>query len=233
MKLYSFIIPCYNEELSIQKNVSKVIGFLNSLDIEYEIICVNDGSKDFTLNALQEIKGINIVSYDKNHGKGYAVKKGIEASKGDYIVFMDADLSTDLSAIKEVISLIDKYPLLIGSRHTKGSKILIKQPLKRRIIGKCCRIIVNALFHFHLKDTQCGFKAIQKDLANLIISKQITMNWAFDVEYIYIAKLNNYSIKEIPVLWKDDRTSTVKRGASFNFLVELIKIKKNKKYYKN
>ncbi len=231
MKL-SIIIPCYNEAKDILNKSELVLKKMASLSIDSELILVNDGSKDKTADVMRFIKGANIVSYNPNRGKGGAVKAGIEAATGDYVLFMDADLSTDLSAIDTLIPLLNEYDLIIGSRHHKESKMPVKQPLLRRFIGWCCRHIVNMKFHFHYSDTQCGFKAIRIGAAKYMASKQIINGFAFDAEYLYIAKLMKYTIKEIPIIWKDDRGSTVSPiKSSIRFFKDIGKIKKNKNNY--
>ena len=231
MKL-SIIIPCYNEEKDIAKNVDIVLKYLHDNKIKAEVIVVSDGSKDNTYNVIKSIKGIKALGYETNRGKGGAVKYGIEHASGDYILFMDADLSTNLDAIKEVMKNVETYDFIIGSRHHINSKIEVKQPASRRFIGKMCRKIVNHKFHLKLNDTQCGFKAIRLECAKKIIEKQQIENFAFDVEYIYIAKLLNMSMVEIPVRWKDDRTSTVSPlKSSMKFFKDLKRIKKNTDLY--
>lgn len=231
MKL-SIIIPCYNESTDILAKSKIVLKKMETLSLESELLLVNDGSKDNTKEIIQTIKGIIPCGYDINKGKGGAVKCGIENATGDYILFMDADLSTDLSAIDTLIPLLDKYDMVIGSRHHKDSKIPIKQPKKRIFIGWCCRKLVNMVFHFHYTDTQCGFKAIKIDLAKQIIQKQIINGFAFDVEYLYISHLNNKTIIEMPIIWSDDRGSTVSPiKSSIKFFKDVFKIKRNKKNY--
>lgn len=232
MKL-SIIIPCYNEAKEIKNNVEqKVIPFLKTLSIDYELILVNDGSKDETMEVIKSINEVIALGYDVNKGKGGAIKYGIEHAQGDYVLFMDADLSTDLSAFNEVIPLLGKYDLIIGSRHLKESKMPVKQPLIRRFVGKVCRILVNAQYGFRLKDTQCGFKAIRTELAKFIAEKQIVNGFAVDVEYLYIAKINNWTIHEIPVTWRNDRSTTVSIfKSSKQFIKDMQKIKKNKRNY--
>ena len=232
--MLSIIIPCYNEGETIKDNINnRVIPYLKYKNIKYEIILVNDGSKDNTLEEIMSLQGVNVVSYTPNRGKGYAVKQGLIEAKGDYILFMDADLSTDLKAIEDVIQFQKDYDIIIGSRHHKASVIVKKQPFIRRFIGKGCRLLVNMKFHFHFTDTQCGFKAMNKEMAKLLIEKQQIDNFAFDVEYLYIAKLNKKRIKEIPVVWENDRSSTVSPlQSSIKFFKDLKIIKKNKeKYY--
>ena len=142
---------------------------------------------------------------------------------------MDADLSTDLEAIDKFIKLAPNYDMVIGSRHAKDSVIKKKQPALRVFIGWCCRKLVNMKFHFKYKDTQCGFKAMRTDVAKKIVAKQVVNNFAFDVEYLYIANLNNLSIYEMGVIWSDDRGSTVSPlKSSIKFFKDLSFIKKQK-----
>ena len=231
MKL-SIVVPCYNESKDIAKNSEIIKNYLESIKQDYELILVNDGSKDNTKEVIEAIPGVKALSYEPNRGKGGAVKYGIENATGDYALFMDADLSTDLEAIDKFIKLAPNYDMVIGSRHAKDSVIKKKQPALRVFIGWCCRKLVNMKFHFKYKDTQCGFKAMRTDIAKKIVSKQVVNNFAFDVEYLYIAKLNNLSIYEMGVIWADDRGSTVSPlKSSIKFFKDLSFIKKHKKTY--
>lgn len=233
MKKLSVIIPCYNEEKCIEHNINDIVlPYLKSKNIDFEIILVNDGSSDNTKEVITKMANVISVTYDDNRGKGYAIRQGILASNGYYVLFMDADLSTDLKAIDVVLENIDKYDFIIGSRHLKESVIPQKQPLIRQFVGFCCRKLVNAKFGFKLKDTQCGFKAIKGDIAREMSLKTIIDRFAFDVEYLYYAKLNNYSILEFPVTWINDLSSTVKiASSSMDFLKDMSRIKSNKKEY--
>ena len=231
MKL-SVVIPCYNEAKDIKEKAEIVKNKLSSLSIDTELILVNDGSKDNTQEVIYSIPGVIHSGYEINRGKGGAVKQGILDATGDYILFMDADLSTDLKAIDDIIPLLGKESFIIGSRHHKESIIPVKQPAKRRFIGWCCRKLVNGKFHFHYSDTQCGFKCIEAKFAKKMVEKQIINGFAFDVEYLYIAKLNNVNVLQIPVIWRDDRGSTVSPlKSSIKFFKDMKIIKKNKKNY--
>ena len=231
MKL-SIIIPCYNESKDIADNALTVKKYLDDKQIDHELILVNDGSKDNTKEVIESIPDVIPLSYEPNRGKGGAVKEGILHATGDYVLFMDADLSTDISAIEQVVEQAPTCDLLIGSRHAKGSVIKKKQPAIRVFIGWCCRLLVNMLFHTHLKDTQCGFKAMRIDVAKKLAEKQLINNFAFDVEYIFIANLNKLTIKELGVTWSDDRESTVSPfKSSIKFFKDLHYIKKNRKHY--
>lgn len=236
----SIVLPCYNEGKKLDNSVSQIIEYLKTINLSsYEIIIVNDGSTDSTLNYIIDLKEkypniLKIVHYKKNHGKGYAVKKGILEAIGDYILFMDVDLSTDLSAIEKCFDIINKEhsPIIIGSRRLKESELTIPQNGIRKIMGKCCSFYTNMKLSLKLKDTQCGFKCFEKKVAKELVEKQTIERWAFDAELLYIAKLNNIDIKEIPIKWTNDEDSKVSPiESSFKFISDLRKIKKNKKTY--
>ena len=238
-KKVSLVIPCYCEEEDIEKNVNKVKDYLKTpVDgFDFDIVVVNDGSKDNTKEVIEHIEGIYPVSYEPNQGKGNAVREGlrysIEKLNCDYVIFMDADMSTDLSAINKCLDILESgVEVVIGSRHDKDSDIRIKQPFKRRFVSKCSRIIIGSMFHFKVKDTQCGFKGMNKEAARVMVDKSKMNGFSFDVEYLYIAKLNKISYKSFPVIWSDDRGSTVKVfKSSVRFFKDLFKIKRNKKLY--
>ena len=125
---FSIIIPCYNESQDIVKNVDKIKDYLASKNLDYELLLVNDGSKDNTKEVIESIPNVKALSYEPNRGKGAAIKYGIGNATGDYILFMDADLSTDLSAVDKVVEHAPHYDMIIGSRHANDSVIKKKQP---------------------------------------------------------------------------------------------------------
>ena len=239
MKL-SIVLPCYNEGKKIKKSIETIMTHLNNLDLKsYEIIIVNDGSKDNSINYIIDIKEqypdiIKLVHYKDNKGKGYAVKKGLLASTGEYVIFMDTDLSTDLSAIDTCLQVIekDKTPIIIGSRRLPESELAIPQTGIRKITGIGCKIYTNMKLKLKLQDTQCGFKCFEGNIAKKLVKKQTINRWAFDAELLYIARLNNIDIKEIPVKWENDEDSKVSPfKASLKFIIDLGKIKRNKEKY--
>lgn len=240
MKL-SIVIPCYNEGEKILKNVKLIIRKMEEIGIDYNITIVNDGSSDNTLLFLKQINYPHtyIESYEKNRGKGYAIKYGIQSlfknnRAGDYINFMDADLSTNLNAIDTTLHYCErvKFDVIIGSRRHEETILSKPQKLPRKLMGKMCLIITRLIIGLNVKDTQCGFKTFKSDIIKYIIEKQQIERFAFDVEYLYIAKLKGKSIKEIPIIWENDEDSKVSAiKSSIIFFKDLFKIRKNKKKY--
>ena len=235
----SLILPCYNEGNKLKDNIPRITKFLDAnLKKDYEIIIVNDGSTDDTKKYIQEIlndfKCVKIISYKKNRGKGHAVNLGLNAATGTYSIFMDTDLSTDLIAITDSLKYLENnFDCVIGSRKVKGSIIPIKRSFTRNMFSFINAALVNVLFNLKIKDTQCGFKAFKTDiLKKFILEKQKINKFAFDIEYLYIMRLKDISIKEIPVIWTDDFDSRVSTLSSVVFFLDMLKIRTNKTYYK-
>lgn len=238
MNKLTLIIPCYNEGKKLTKNVETVIAFMEeNFLIDYEILVVNDGSTDNTIDDVLELKEkypniVRLIHYKDNKGKGYAVKRGILDANGDVLIFMDADLSTDISAIPTAVQELKNYSIVIGSRRMQESEIAEAQIGIRKIMGTSCKNITKAKLGLNVSDTQCGFKGFKTDVAKKIAEKMTINCWAFDAEILYIAKLNNIQVKEIPVKWKNDSDSRVSPySASLEFIKDLGKIKSNKKNY--
>lgn len=215
----SIIIPCYNESSILLQSYNKIIKIL---EVQFkndniQIIFVNDGSTDDTnavLDIIQSnhnIRNINLlcIHNKSNRGKGYSVKKGIEVSSGETIIYCDADLSTDLKDLQTAISYIENgYSIAMGSRYMSRSTIS-NRSLSRSIISKLCNSLIRLLFGWDIYDTQCGFKAMDKSFAKSVIKIQIIERFAFDIEYIDYAFRNNLKVVSFPVVWKDRKNSKV------------------------
>lgn len=213
----SLVFPAYNEEKRLEPALSKAVNYFSSLNIKYEIIITNDGSKDKTLELIKnEIKKYSSlenlknrpeiigVSYDKNGGKGFAVKTGMQYIRGKYVLMLDSDGATD---IKDYNLLFDnlkneEYCLCIGSR-----KIITEQAERvwyRNLMGVVNNFIIKICIGLKgIKDTQCGFKLFTRKAARDIFMNLHLCRWAFDVDMLYIAKYLGIKIVEVPVNWKE------------------------------
>lgn len=238
---YSIVIPAYNEADKISSTLTQVVNFMRNFSTEFEIIVVDDGSKDNTVQIVSDYKRENreVVLIKNIHmGKGPALSAGVKKSKGKYIYIADADLSTPISELKKLsVWLIDHdYDIVIASREGRGSE-RINEPFYRHLMGRVFNTLVQLTILPGIKDSQCGFKLFRSSVAkrlfdNLEISsvtKEIKTAYtgAWDVELLYIAKLLGYSIKEVPVKWIFVRTTRVSPlRDSIKMVKEILHIKK-------
>jgi len=239
MKL-SIVFPVKNQTAKLVANLkSKVIPYYDSLGIDYEILIVSDGSDEPNQNAMilamQSLpKQVKLIPYENRQGKGHNVQRGFLAASGDYIMFMDSDMATDLHTLDRILPIIDQYAGFIASRHCEGAHILSKQTLMRRFISAMSRKLIKQKFRFAgINDSQCGYKLFKAPVAKLLAKKQKDDGFAFDVEYLYILQLNGLKVKEVACDWTDDPDSSIARPfrTSFHFYREMKAIKKRKGQY--
>jgi dolichyl-phosphate beta-glucosyltransferase len=230
----SVIIPAYNEERRMPKTLEDIDKYLRKQTYDYEILVVNDGSRDRTVevakNLIPKIKNLIVTGYEKNQGKGYAVRFGMLEAKGEYRLFTDADNSTSIDQIEKIWpEFKEGFDVVIGSRDVKGAVLDPPQSWIRKIIlgegFKLYRKIIIGLWG--IEDTQCGFKCFTKKATENIFPKCKINRFAFDPEILVIAKKLRYKIKEIPVYWKNDPESKVKFKSIFKMALDLFKIKWN------
>lgn len=235
MKLFlSVIIPAYNEAKRLPLTLIDIDKHLKKVDFSYEILIVNDGSADETvevverfLHIMENLKLIN----QKNTGKGGAVKHGMLEAKGQIRLFMDADNSTAIDQFNKMIPYFsakdgkEGYGVVIGSRDVKGAQLVPPQPWYKRLGGNVGNLIIQALLLPGIWDTQCGFKAFTAEATEKIFPLIKINRWGFDVEILSLAKKFGYKIKEIPVVWVNNPISKVKASAYLQVLWEVVKIR--------
>ncbi len=228
----SIVIPAYNEEERIVNGIREVQKYLAKKPWEHEIIVVDDGSKDKTAALVKEMmqkdKRVKLFRNVPNRGKGYSVRRGMLAAKGDYVLFTDADMSTPMRELDEFLKHMAEYDIAIGSRNLAQSRIMIKQPKFRQMLGKTFPFIVRTLLRLPIKDTQCGFKLFSRKAANDVFSRQRLERFAFDAEVLFIALRLGLRIKELPVEWTNDPRSKVRVFRdSFRMLRDVVRVWRN------
>lgn len=227
----SVVIPAYNEEKRLPETLKKIKDYLSRQNYEWEVLIVNDGSKDNTAAAVTDLikgwQGFRLIDNKVNKGKGGVVKQGMLEVKGEWRLFMDADNSTDISEIEKLWPFKNEYQIIIGSRYLNKDSIKIKQPLVRRVVSRIGNWLIRVLLGIDMKDTQCGFKLFSAKAAQEIFSKQTIERWGFDMEILAIARKLGYQIKEVAVDWYDAEGSNVKKSAALKTLKELFIIKRN------
>lgn len=229
----SIIVPVFNEEVRIKKNLEKIYTYFSGQKYSWEMLIVDDGSVDKTPRIIKDFArrrgGVRVFRLPINQGKGGAVRKGVEEAKGEIAFFTDVDLSTPIEEIEKLLRWIDKgYDIVMGSRRMHSSRI-IKSPESYRVfLGRIFYRMVNLLFLPGIHDTNCGFKAYRTSLAKKIFAKQTVTRWGFDAEILYIAQKRGAKIKEIAVPWTHYGGSKVRVvHAVLNTLFEVARIKIN------
>lgn len=226
----SIIVPLYNEEKRLV-NLLKIYKYFNKKNLHHELIIINDGSSDKTLNKLNELSNnfkFKLISYQKNRGKGYAVKMGMMKARGRYRLFTDIDLSTPIEVFNKFLPILSRYDIVIGSRKKRGSRLIIHQPKLRERLGKVFTTLSQSFLNINLTDFTCGFKCFSKEAAEKIFFRQKINRWGFDTEILFISKKMGFSVKEIPVVWKNDIETRVKLPWDIiTSLADLVKIRYN------
>lgn len=229
----SVVIPAYNEEKRIGNTLLAVDHFLSQQYYKSEIVVVDDGSSDNTIQSVKGfqkmIKNLRIVDNEKNNGKGYVVRQGLLEAKGQYRLFTDADNSTSIEQVDNLLECLKdgKYDIAIGSRDAKGAELAVPQPFYKEILGKMANILIQIVAVPGIKDTQCGFKCFRAEAAEDIIPRLKINRWGIDIEILAVAKLLRYKIKEVPIRWVNDPNSKVSLKGYLNTFRELFKIKLN------
>ncbi len=230
----SVIVPAYNEETNLKNNIYKFNSYLTKQNFDYEIIIIDDGSEDKTNNIArklsQKLSKIKLITKTNNQGKGAAIRDGLLAGKGDFLLFLDADNATPINHLEKVWPLSKKYDLIIGSRNQRdisGAKQAIKQNPIKRLFGIVGNKIIKLFTGIKINDTQCGFKIFNRQSVDIIIPKTKINRWTIDVEILTIAKKHNLKIGIIPVIWYCGPNSRVTLKGYFNSLKELLIIKLN------
>lgn len=226
----SVIIPAYNEETRIAATLKDVAQYLAKQSFISEIILINDGSSDKTIEVARALRipNLKILDNPENHGKGYVVKQAMVAAQGEYRLFMDADNSTKISEIENFWPYFKEgYDIVIGSIELPGSEIRESAAWYRRSLGKLAKIIIRFLLIWNIHDTQRGFKCFTAKACKAIFPKQTIERWGFDMEILKIARVRGFKIKELPVHWDNPEGSKVTLGAYISTFRELLKIKWN------
>ncbi len=210
----SIVIPAYNEEGTIRHTLEAVAGYLEAAGLTHEVIVVDDGSTDRTAEIVEaaaaSMASVRLLPAP-HEGKGGAVQRGILASQGRRVLFMDADHSTPIEEWGKCLPwLQDGYEVVIGSRKVPEADVRVRQPFLRELMGKGFTWLTNAMLGTRATDITCGFKGFQAEAARRIFRLQRMKGWGFDAEILFIARRLGYRMKEVPVIWINDSSTKVR-----------------------
>lgn len=234
MKL-SIIIPAYNEEKKIEKDILLADKFISQQSLSGEIIVVDDGSSDATFQKANDVTEkivtqLTVIKNEKNWGKGYAVKRGMLAAQSEYIAYCDAGATVPLGNLLTGLNLLmtDECDIAHGSRTLPGSVIKVSQEKDRKFSSSVIRFLVTKFLGVpeYLTDTQCGFKIYKADAAKKLFGMLKTNGFMFEIENILRARKHGFRIKEFPVEWSCDRDSRITLlRTPWKVLLDLVRIK--------
>jgi dolichyl-phosphate beta-glucosyltransferase len=225
----SIIIPAFNEEERLPVTLGEISAFAESRNFDAEVIVVDNASTDRTAKIVEDfasrypfIKRL----YVTVRGKGAAVKEGMLAGQGEYLLMSDADLAVPIEKAMEFLPpRRGNYDIAIGSREVAGA-VRFNEPLYRHLMGRVFNLIVRMLVLPDIRDTQCGFKCFRRDVARDLFPASKIEGWSFDVEVLCLAREKGYRIVEVPVDWYYGERSKVNPGRdTWRMLKEIIAIR--------
>lgn len=215
-RLLSVVIPAFNEEGIIGTTLSQVEDYLYSLRMPHEIIVINNGSSDRTRQVVADWSKlghpVKMLENIQNRGKGYAVRQGILSSRGDWVLFMDADSSVVIREMEKCWPLMmeGQWDVLVGSRRVEGAVFAKRQPWLRETFGIIFTRLANLLVCRGIRDFTCGFKCFERQAALDLFKRQTVEDWTFDIEIILTAKRKGYRITQFPVTWTDSPKTSLR-----------------------
>ncbi len=209
----SIIIPAYNEEKRIRKCLTRTLQYCIEEQWDFEILVAVDGSVDNTAKIVDDFQSednrIKLISLKARMGKGGALMNATRKASGNYIAYMDADLSADPSEIQRLLDHIDNYDIVVGSRALRGNLPPIKRPMTRAIFSHIYSSAFRLLSELQIYDPQCGLKILRRNEVLKILPEIKTTGFAFDSELLVIASIHGLRIKEVPIKWSHDEGSKI------------------------
>jgi glycosyltransferase involved in cell wall biosynthesis len=227
------IIPAFNEETRLPETLCRVGAYLAGQNYESEVIVVDDGSTDATalaVSACTAVASLRLVRHPDgaNHGKGAAVRRGMQEAHGAYRLFMDADNSTTLDQVVVLWPWFEQgYDVAIGSRKAPGARVAVHQAWYKESAGRFGNLIIRALAVPEIADTQAGFKMFSCRAAAAIFPLQTIERWGYDIEVLAIAKLLGFRIREVPIVWVNAPGSKVRLSSYLQVLSEVWRVRRN------
>ena len=227
----SIVVPAYNEGERLVASIEKIGSYLDAAGIDAEILVVDDGSKDRTAElaakALLGRRG-RVLRNGDNRGKGYSVRHGVAEARGRFVLLTDADLSTPIDEHAKLAAVIRDRDLdvVIGSRALPESDVQVRQGWLRQTMGRSFNTIIRAVTGLPFRDTQCGFKLLDRDRVKPLFDKMVVNRFAFDVELLFLCARFGLSVADVPVTWRNATGSKVSVfGDPLNMIVDVLRVR--------
>ena len=228
----TLLVPCFNEGARVERLLGAVGAWSRShSDLDVECLCVDDGSTDDTRRRLAQATCdpavLQVVTLERNAGKGQALSVGMAAAQGRVVLFLDADLAVDLSHVDPALALVSAgADVVVGCRNVPGAAVRRRQGRMRRWLGRGYRKLACWILGLDVSDVTCGFKAFRRDVGQMLFDRAACKRWGFDAEILFLAQRGGYDIREMPVQWFHGDVSAVRLGRDvFGALRELFSVR--------
>jgi glycosyltransferase involved in cell wall biosynthesis len=211
MNSISITMPAYNEEENIQAMVEDVVATMSTIDLNYEVIVVDDGSRDRTAQVVsslaQDYPQVRLVKHEKNQGYGAAVFTGLTSATKDVVFFTDSDRQFDLAEITKLLEKIGPADLVVGYRAPR------RDPFMRKLNGWGWSWLVTVLFGYTARDIDCAFKLMKRDVIEQLKNEVCSRGATFSAEFLVRARRANFDIIEVPITGHRPRVAGSPTGA--------------------
>ncbi len=229
----SIVVPSYNEEKRLLPTLTSILAYIDARKLPAEVIVVDDGSVDRMADLVEAARRdeprIRLIRFPANRGKGAAVREGALAASGSLVLISDADLSTPIEEFDRLLARMRETSsdVVIGSRALPTSNIEVPQPFFRVLMGKVFNLLIRTATGLEFRDTQCGFKLVDREKTAPIFRKMVVDRFAFDVELLALARLAGLRILEEPVTWRNSADSRVTPiRSSWNMLLDVLRLRR-------
>jgi dolichyl-phosphate beta-glucosyltransferase len=225
------LIPAYNEERRLGPSLKAIGAYLDDRKLDAEILVVDDGSTDGTRELAKRLlvgRRGRVVTNPENRGKGYSFRRGVQEALGRWVLLTDSDLSTPIEEHERLAALARDRDLdvVIGSRAMPDSRIELRQNLLRETMGKTFNLLIRTMTGLPFRDTQCGFKLMDRRRVLPVIERMVVNRFAFDVELLFLCHRFGLRTGEVPVTWRNDPSSRVSVVADpINMFLDVARIR--------
>ena len=225
----SVVIPAYDEQERLPATLEAIGAYFDRAFPDWELVIVDDGSRDRTAMIAEEFLASRrgqLIRLSENRGKGGALRAGMVAASGRWVLMTDADLSTPLEVFDCMSQAFEQGDVVLGSRRIPGAVILEQQPAYRIYMGRVFTALANLILLTRCSDFTCGFKVFRREAAGRIFRAGRINGWGYDAEVVFLAHRFGYRIVEVPVTWENDPRSRVRIvSATIRSFVELLEVR--------
>lgn len=230
MHSVSIVIPAYNEERRLPATLEKIRAFLDRRQFAFaEILVVDDGSSDGTVDCVRSVDAVRLLQNPGNRGKGYSIRNGMLAARGEWRLFTDADLSSPIEELDKLFAAVERSgaSVAIGSRALEPSLVGVHQHWTREYAGRLFNLTMRGITGLPYRDTQCGFKLYSAFAAERIFPLQTLDGFGFDVEDLVIARVLGIPVVEEPVRWNNVEGTRVGITQGLKSFLDPVRIRLN------